>query len=54
MSSRIESMFADFDWDTYFAKLDGNPQGNLHAGCDHAYGYCAATPSNTFTPRGSK
>lgn len=43
-----QEAFDNFDWDAYFAKLDANPQGNIHAGCDHAYGYCAATPNNTF------
>lgn len=48
----LDQAFAKFDWENYFAKLNANPQGNVHANCDHAYGYCAATPTNTFTPKG--
>lgn len=48
MNQELQSAFDNFDWDSYFAKLDANPQGNIHAFCDHGSGYCAATPNNIF------
>lgn len=44
-------VFAEFDWDTYFAKL--NAADNVHAFCDHGNGYCAATVTNVFEPKGA-
>lgn len=43
-----EQLFDNFDWDEYFRKLDENPEGNQHAGCDHAYDYCCVTTDNRF------
>jgi hypothetical protein len=35
--------------DDYIAARDASGgKGWEHAYCDHAYGYCAATPSNTY------
>lgn len=47
MRPELQAAFDNFDWDGYFAKINNNP-ANIHAYCDHAYGYCAATPSNTY------
>lgn len=49
MNQELKTAFDEFDWDAYFAVLDANPEGNIHAGCDHGSDYCANTITNTFT-----
>lgn len=41
------------EWDAacaaYIASMKGkSPEQTAHADCDHGYGYCSQTPSNTF------
>lgn len=48
MNQELQKAFDEFDWDAYFAALNANPKGNIHAFCDHGSGYCAATPNNIF------
>ena len=37
----------------YIASMEGkSPEQTAHANCDHAYGYCSQTTTNTF--EGSK